>query len=929
MAGQTSATEDVEPRGGVLLGRDHELETLDGLLAAIRAGQSRTLVLRGEPGVGKSALLEHLVERASGCRVVHASGVQSEAELAFGGLQQLCGPLLEDLARLPPPQQSALRTAFGLSAGAPPDRLLVGLSALSLLSEAAAERPLVCVIDDTQWLDSASAQALAFVARRLLAESVALVFAARDAGAEDELAELPALRIDGLRAADARTLLDRVIVGPLDERVRDRIVAETRGNPLALLELPSGRTPAELAGGFALPDAIPLSGHIEATFRRRLGALPPATRRLLLVAAAEPSGDPALILRAAERLGVGPDAAMPAHDAGLLQTGAHVQLRHPLVRSAVYRAGTPEERRSVHQALAEATDPEVDPDRRAWHRAQSTSVPDAEIAAELERSARRAQARGGYAAAAAFLERTAALTIDPERRAERALAAAEAKHRAGAPDAALELLETAEAGASNELQHARVDRLHGQIAYVLSRGRAAPELLVRAAKRLEPLDAGLARATYRDAFTAAWYAGGLAGPHGLAEVARAARAAPGSAAPAPASDLLLDGVALLTSDGYVVGAPIVQRALREFRSAPSPGDDAISWLGFACRAAHDIFDDGSFEVLAARFVEVVRDAGALSSLPFALSIRAVAHVFLGQFAAAAAVIAQLQTVVTAMGNERSPYADIALAGMQGRESGVLALMDGVDADAKARGEGQWFAVAAWARAILYNGHGQYEAALTAAEAVVSDPLEITVTNWALPELIEAATRSDHPERAHGALRQLEERARAAGNDWGLGLHALARALMSDGEVAERAYREALQRLRRTRVKIYEARAHLLYGEWLRRRRRRVDAREQLQSAHELFATIGMEAFAQRAARELLVTGVTARTRTAETRDALTPQEAQIARLAGEGFSNPEIGSKLFISPRTVQYHLHKAFAKLDVNSRSELAAVLDASLASP
>jgi DNA-binding CsgD family transcriptional regulator len=701
--------------------------------------------------------------------------------------------------------------------------------------------------------------------------------------------------------------------------VRDRIVAETRGNPLAILELPRGCTPAELAGGFALPDAHGLTGRIEDTFQRRLAALPADTQQLLLVVVADPSGDPALVLRAAERLGLGLDAATPAVDAGLIEWAPRVVARHPLVRSAIYRASTFEERRAVHRALAEATDPSADPDRRAWHRAQAAAGPDAELATELEDSARRAQARGGYAAAAAFLERTAALSVDPARRAQRALAAAEAKHLAGAPDAALDLLETAEAGTLDAFERARAGRLHGQIAYVLSRGRDAPGLLVEAAKRLEPLDAALARATYRDAFTAAWYAGGA----GLAPVARAARDAPASGSPAPVTDLLLDGVALLTTDGYAVGAPVVRRALPALLAAPVAGEDAFSWLGFACRAAHDVWDDRSFELLAARFVEVVRDAGALSSLPFALSIRAVVHLFVGEFVAAASVIAELRAVVAAMGSERSPYADIALAAMRGNETDVSALSAAVDDDAQARGEGQWLDFTAWARAILYNGIGSYEAALTAAEEIAMRP-EITLANWALPELVEAAMRSAQPERARAAFQRLEERTVAAGNDWGLGLHALSQGLLSEGEAADRAYREAVDRLGRTRVKVHLARAHLLYGEWLRRERRRVDAREHLRVAHELFVAIGMEAFAQRARRELLATGATARARTVHTRDVLTAQEAQVAKLAGDGFSNPEIGSQLFISPRTVQYHLHKVFAKLNVNSRSELAGVLGA-----
>jgi DNA-binding CsgD family transcriptional regulator len=917
MAGHTSPS-----NRPVLLGRAKELRALEALLEAVRAGESRVLVLRGEPGVGKSALLEEFVQRASRCRVVRAAGVQSEAELAFAGLHQLCGPLLGLLDRLPPPQRSALRTAFGLSTGPPPDRFLVGLSVLSLLSEAAEERPLVCAVDDVQWLDRASADALAFVARRLAAEPVALIFAERSSHADQLPSGIPGLTVEGLRVGDARTLLRTVIVGPLDQRVLDRIVVETQGNPLALLELPRGRTPAELAGGFELPDAVPLSGRIENAFAQRLDALPLDTRRLLLVAAAEPSGDSALVRLAAERLGLGRTAADPARDAGLLARGPDLLLRHPLVRSAVYRAATAEERRVVHRALAELSDPAIDPDRRAWHRALSAAGPDAEIAAELERSARRAQGRGGHAAAAAFLELAATLNIDPARQAERALAAAEAKHRAGAPDAARALLDTALEGGLDELQGARADRLRGQIAYVRSRGSAAAALLVKAARRLEPLDPALARSTYRDAFTAAWYAGRLAGAVGLQEVAQAAREAPASGA--PSTDRVLDGMALLSTSGHSEGAQVLQAALRELVAAPAAGGEGAGWLGFACRAAHDIWDDRSFEALATRFVDLARDTGELSSLPFALSIRAVVHVFTGEFAAAGSVIAELRTVVAAMGSDRSPYADIALAGMRGREAETLALTRFVDDDARARGEGQWFAVAAWARSVLCNGRGHYEAALSAAREVVAHPPEITVTNWALPELIEAATRCGEHDRACEALEQLDERTRAIGNDWGRGVYAFARALLTGGELAERAYREALERLGRTRIKVYLARAHLLYGEWLRRERRRIDAREQLQISHELFTAIGMEAFAQRAARELLATGVTARARTVETIDLLTPQEVQIARLAGEGLSNPEIGGRLFISPRTVQYHLHKVFAKLGVTSRRELAGALSA-----
>ena len=548
----------IEGPAEVLHDRRVEREALGGLLAAVRGGQSRVLVVSGEPGVGKTALLESAIGSASGFRVVRAVGVESEMELAFAALQQLCAPLLDRLDRLPAPQRDALGVAFGLRAGDAPDRFLVGLAVLSLLAEVAEEQPLVCVVDDAQWLDRASAQALVFVARRLLAESVALLVATREPS--EELRGFQELVVEGLRDGDARALLGSVLRVPLDERVRERIVAETRGNPLALLELPRGLTPAELAGGFGLPDAPGLSGRIEDSFRRRLAGLPAETQRLLLVAAAEPVGDPVLVWRAAERLGIGVQAA--AETDGLLAIGARVTFRHPLVRSAVYRAASPEDRQAAHRALADATDPEVDPDRRAWHLAQATPGFDEDVASELERSAGRAQARGGLAAAAAFLERAAALTPEPSRRAERALAAAQAKHQAGAFDAALRLVAIAESGPLNELQRAQVDLLRGQIEFAVNRGSDAPPLLLKAAKRLEPLDIGLARVTYLEALSAAISAGRLGGRDGVRKTADAARRAPPSPEPPRAPDLLLDGLAVLHTEGYAAGTPMLKRALR-------------------------------------------------------------------------------------------------------------------------------------------------------------------------------------------------------------------------------------------------------------------------------------------------------------------------------------------------------------------------------
>ena len=899
----------------MLCGRAAECRTLDELLKAVHTGESRVLVLRGEPGVGKTALLEYVLERADGCQVGRAAGVQSEMELAFAGLHQVCLPLLDRLDRLPGPQRDALRTAFGLTSGIPADRFFVGLAVLSLFSDVAAERPLVCIVDDAQWLDQASAQTLSFVARRLLAESVAMVFATRDASAE--LRGLPELEVECLSDGDARALLGSVVRGPLDDRVRSRIVAETRGNPLALLELP----PAELTGGFGLPEAAVLSGRIEKSFQRRLEPLPEDTRLVLLIAAAEPVGDPVLVWRAAARLGTDRSASAPAEAAGLVEFGARVQFRHPLVRSAVYRAATPDERRRVHAALAEATDLELDPDRRVWHRAQAAAGPDEEVAAELERSAGRAQARGGIAAAAAFLEQAAELTQDPGQRARRALAAAQAKHLAGASEAAMALLAMAQAGPLTELELAQVDLLHGQIGFAMSRGGDVPLLLLKAAERLEPLDAELARETYRDAFAAAWYAGRLAGGPWTLEIAQAVRAArPPELRRAP--DLLLEAVATLTSESSAVGVPMVKRALRAFLDEAMPAQERLGWMWLACRAAHEVWDAECWERLGSQFVELARGAGAFTMLPHALAMRQGMHLFAGELDAAGALLEEEQATTETIGVVRPAYLTVALPAWQGREMETRRQIEATTSQAVELGEGQWLTLVEWASAVLHNGRGRYEDALLAAQRAVASPLERGIASWALPELVEAAVRCGKPERAAEALRRVSDMTRASATDWGLGVEAVSRALLSDGEAAERSYREAIERLGRGHVAAALARAHLVYGEWLRRERRRLDAREHLRTAHEMLSSMGMEAFAERARRELAVTGETARKRTVETSDQLTAQEAQIARLARDGLSNPEIGAQLFISPRTVEYHLHKVFAKLDITSRAQLHDVL-------
>ena len=906
-----------------LLGRRSECAALDELVASVRAGPSRALVLRGEAGVGKSALLEYLVRQASRCTVARAAGVESEVELAFAGLQQLCAPFADRLDRLPEPQRDALGTAFGRRGGDAPDRFLVGLAALSLLSDVAEDRPLVCIVDDAQWLDGASAHALAFVARRLGVESVGLVFAVREPAAERHLDGLAEMVVAGLEDQDARELLATVITGPLDERLRDRIVAETRGNPLALLELPRGLTPAELAGGFGLDGGPALSRRIEQSFQERLAPLPASTRLLLLIAAAEPVGDPLLVWKAAAELGLDALAAAPATETHLVELGAQVRFGHPLVRSAVYRAAAPDDRQRVHRALAEATDPDADPDRRAWHRAQATAGLDEEVAAELERSAGRARARGGLAAGAAFHERAAELTPDPTRRAQRALAAAEGKHQAGAPDAALRLLAIAQAGPLDELGQAQAQLLHAQITFAATRGRDAPPLLLEAARRLEPLDATLARAPYLDAFAAALSADRLARGGDAREVAAAVLAADWGPSQSPrAYDLLLHGLALLMTEGYTAGAPALKVALRAFRDASLTEEEELRWLWLACHIARALGDDEAWDELTERQVQLARRAGALSLLPVALDEKAHADLFCGRLAAARLQAAEADAVVEATGSHLTLRGAIALTIWRGQEAETLRLIEARRQDVLRRGEGVWLASVDWGTAVLYNGLGRYDDALAAGERAAADPHGLGTPMWLLSDLIEAAVRSGKAERTAGPLERLAEVAEANGTDWALGFLARSRALLSDGDIAERLYREAIERLGRTRIRVALARAHLVYGEWLRRENRRVDAREQLRVAHAMLADVGMEAFAERARRELVATGETVRRRTVETRDELTPQETQIGRMAADGFTNPEIGAQLFLSPRTVEWHLRKVFGKLGISSRRELRVAL-------
>jgi DNA-binding CsgD family transcriptional regulator len=904
-----------------LLGRRDERRVIDGLLEAVRAGRSGSLVLRGAPGIGKTALLEYAVRAASDLEVVRAVGTETETQMPFAALHQLCGPLLHRLERLPCPQHEALATTFGLSSGPAPDPFLVGLAVLSLLSETAAESPLLCVVDDARWLDRESRQIFGFVARRLSGEPVVMLFGARRPG--EELRGLREMTVRALRDDDARRLLRSVIKWPLDDRARDQIVAEARGNPSALLELQQGLSPAQLAGGFGLPGALALDGLIDEHFAPRLEALPSDTRRLLLVAAAEPTGDPGVMLRAGDRLGIARSTLRPAENAGLLEVGARVRFCHPVARATVYHAASPEARREAHQALAEAMNGEAEPDRRAWHRAAAAAAPDEELAGALEDAAERAQTRGGLAAAAAFLEQSTKLTPEPARRGRRALAAAHAQLQSGAPEAALALLGTAEAGSNDPHTCARADLLRAQAACAMRLGGDAPALLLEAARQLERVDIALARDTYLEAIAAAQLAGPSEGDGGPLKVAAAARAASPPVGPARPADLLLDGLAMWITEGCASGAPLVKRALKAFRREETAGEEALQSLALASRIAGDgLWDHGTWEALVNCHARLVREAGALSLLPIALTARVHVLLFAGELNAAASLGDELRSLAETTGGELAPYAALGITAWRGQEAETRALMEATTEEAVPRGEGSRLPATHWAAAVLYNGLARYDDALIAAKRASRPPEAMGYAHWTLAELIEAAVRTGERETAEDALAALAQTTGPSGTDWAVGIEARSRALLSDGQDAEQLYRQAIDRLGRGGIRAELARAHLLYGEWLRRERRRLEAREQLQVAHDMLSSMGADAFAARAARELLATGAHARKRGSDTRDDLTAQEHTIAQLARDGLSNPEIASRLFISPRTVEYHLHKVFNKLEITCRQELGRAL-------
>ncbi|MGX1267902.1 helix-turn-helix transcriptional regulator [Streptomyces phaeoluteigriseus] len=917
-----------------LVGRHRECAALEDLLVGLRQGGSRVLVIRGEAGIGKSVLLQYLAEQASRVKVTWAHGIEADMELPYASLHQLCAPFLDELDALPEPQRDALRVAFGMAAGDPPDRFLVGLAVLTLLTRASETRPVLVLVDDAQWLDQVSLQTLEFVARRLLAEAVGMAFAVRDPEGQAALTGLPALQIGGLETAAAGELLEAAVGGRLEKRVRDRFVAEMHGNPLALLEFSRDRSAAELAYGldsFSHPTPQgPVASRVERDFASRLRSLPEATRTLLLIAAAEPVGDARLLVRAAALLKITPHAA-PAKAAGLIEFGESVRFRHPLVRSAVYRGAASAERRAVHRALAEATDPILDPDRRAWHAAQAADGPDEEVAAGLEQAADRARQRGGIAAEAVLLERAAEVTPDRRPRGRRALAAAEAHFSAAAPDRATELATVAELCPLSALDRARLARLRARILFARSRSDEAAPLLLDAAAQFTAAGSPLARETYLEAISATIFAGRVHGPTGARAAAIAAR---GSGAPpsgSEAADLLLDGVSALLADGYETGVPALRGAL-ELLAHEELGtrESTVRWLLLVPVALeafiHYAWDLHAWDTLSSRAVRLARDIGALGALPPALIYAGGVHIHYGDFAEAARMVDEADALAAATGHAPHKYATLVLAAWRGEADVAAGIIEEAKQRADQRGEVSLLGAMGYIQGVLYNGLARYEEALQAARTGIEHD-GFNFTGLSLVEHVEAATRCGELDQAKASLDRLVELTRAADSGWARGASARSQALLADGDEADHLYRTAIVEFGRGSVAVEVARTHLLYGEWLRRTNRRSLARKHLRTAYEMFDGMRAQAFAERARRELHATGEHVRARETMPTSALTPQESQVATLAADGMTNAKIGAELFISPHTVEWHLRKVYTKLGINSRRALPVALASSAA--
>ena len=913
---------------GALVDRAAECAALGAVLAAVRDGLSGVLVLRGEAGIGKTALLEWAAGQAADMRVARVAAVESEMDLAFAGMHQLLVPFLGGLGALPVPQRQALEAAFGLADRPAPDRFLVGLATLTLITDAAgAGQPVLCVADDAQWLDRVSVEVLGFVARRLLADRVGMLFAVRTGEGEQHavLAGLPELTLRGLPAEAAGEVLAAAASGPVDRQVGARLVAETTGNPLALAEFAGELSSDQLSGAVPLRGPLRFGGRLERLYQSRITDLPDETQRLLLVAAAEQLKDQAKIWRAARSLGIGPEAAEAPGAARLVVWEPRIEFRHPLIRSAAYYAAPVAVRRQAHAALAAATDPRADPDRRAWHLAEAAAGPDEEVAAALEESAARARARGGWASSAVSWQRAAELTPDPGRRARRLLQAAEDWLVAGEASVAGVLAGRAGPDLADPLARARARRVEGLTLYAAGQLTEAVPVLLEAARLLQPVEQRLALDTLLDAFAAAQ----LSGQSGaaLGEVLNAA----GSAAP-PANSgvsvagLLLGGFAAVAERRYEEGAALLRRAVAPLASEQPVPDEVLPHFVVIASAASLLYDDEARYRIQRRWVAELRDRGALAALLAALAIQMASQVQEGRFADAEVTVTEGRELSEATGYRAYlptfAVTELLALAWQGRAAEVRPLAARLVGEFTAQGEGHAVRAAHHALAVLELGLGSYAEALDQARQAGSwqEPLGF----GAAGELVEAAARTGDREVTAAAAAAFEPWALASGTHWALGLLARCRALLAgDSHAAEAEYQLALDHLRQTRIPPELARSHLVYGEWLRRQRRRRDAREQLRTAHDIFDELGLKAFADRARSELRATGEQAAERTpGAAGDRLTPQEAQIARLAGEGATNAEIAARLFISAATVEYHLRKVFRKLGVTSRVQLARLV-------
>ena len=906
--------------GNGLVGRDAESAHLDRLLDAARAGTSGVLVLEGEIGVGKTALLEYALRSAAGLHVLSVTGIKSEFELRFAALEQLLRPLRDQIDELPEPQREALVSALGRVGSSSSSRFLVALAVLTLLSNAAETAPIVCVVDDADCLDEPTAEALVFVARRLDSESLLMLFAIDAlAAAKTRFEDLPMLRLRPLPKAAARLLLSRAAGPALDAHVRERLISQSDGVPQALLEVLAALTPAQVRGTAALPLELPISSRLEEMLLQRMRSLPDQAQRLLLLVAAERSGERGLIWRAAEALEIAPDALEAAGT--FLRSGTQITFRESLMRAAVYASATAAARRQTHLALAAALDPVTEWDRAAWHNAAATGLPDEVVAAKLEASAIAAKERGGYTDAGAYLEFAARLTPDAAERARRNLEAAESQLAAGDLERASALLTQATAGELGHEQAVRARRARATLAVARGENGHTSALLIEVGRELEPFDPARARATYLEALSLAMFAGRSGPRDGLLAAARAARAGPQPPeAEVTAADLLLVGFGLLFTEGHGAAAPTLRKAIDDIRERGS-----LETTGTAFQAAFELWDDSALTALARRRVELARTTGALTALPNALSQLGWCELLVGRFDRAEAYFDEADEIARATGNlgllGRSEIGALTLAVARGEETRARELAQKCSTDGTARGLGTFVGFAHLSLAQLELGRGSYRAAMHAAQDACLDDLLVTRT---LPDLVEAAARAGEQAAAAAAAEKLAESTLASKTDWGLGVLARSRALIAPDPEAEELYREAIDHLQRCRAVVHLARTKLVYGEWLRRTRRRRDAREQLRAAHELLDSIGAEGFARRAATELVATGARIRRRTPDTLAALTPHEWRIATMVTKGATNAEVAARLYISPRTVEYHLSKVFRKVGVSSRTELAHELAA-----